>query len=178
MKGLDCKIAESLKKMSKDKNIEVLNRINKAFGDGAIMQLGAEVDRKLDVMTTGSIKIDAATGCGGIPKGCIVELYGKEGSGKTSLAMQIPPSMSPARRTFTVCVLKAMLWYPAIPGRQSDGSRNRTTTVSTMTTIPSIYWSCHQIFPASCRRRGASSPTSTSPPGRGGNGTSWPFMAS
>ncbi|MEA2007080.1 MAG: recombinase RecA [Patescibacteria group bacterium] len=83
--------------MSKQKNQEgeekvvgeVINEIKERFGDGSIMKLG-EV-RKVDVATisTGSPSLDIALGIGGVPRGRIIEVYGPESSGKTTLALHI-----------------------------------------------------------------------------------------
>ena len=64
-----------------------MKSIEKQYGKGAIMRLGDEPDRKIDVIPTGSIALDIALGVGGYPKGRIVEIYGPESSGKTTLAL-------------------------------------------------------------------------------------------
>ncbi len=61
--------------------------IGKRFGPEAIMRLGADTVVKCDVISTGSMSLDAAIGVGGVPKGRIVEFYGPESSGKTTLAL-------------------------------------------------------------------------------------------
>ena len=61
--------------------------IGKRFGPEAIMRLGADTVVKCDVISTGSLSLDSAIGVGGIPKGRIVEFYGPESSGKTTLAL-------------------------------------------------------------------------------------------
>ena len=66
-----------------------LQKIEKDFGKGAIMRLGQNVGLNVDAISTGSISIDAATGIGGLPKGRIVEIYGPESSGKTTLALHV-----------------------------------------------------------------------------------------
>ncbi len=63
--------------------------IEKQFGKGAIMLLGENVDMKVDHIPTGSLGLDLALGIGGVPKGRIVEVYGPESSGKTTLALHI-----------------------------------------------------------------------------------------
>jgi recombination protein RecA len=66
------------------------DQIVKKFGDGSIMKLGDEGTRlDVDVIPTGSLALDAALGIGGIPRGRIVEIFGPESSGKTTLALQI-----------------------------------------------------------------------------------------
>jgi len=71
-----------------DKALEqVLKDIEKQFGTGAIMKLGADDHIKIDVTSSGSIALDVALGVGGFPKGRIVEIYGPESSGKTTIAL-------------------------------------------------------------------------------------------
>ncbi len=66
-----------------------LSGIEKQFGKGAIMKLGTEKAPKMPAISTGSLGIDLALGIGGIPKGRIVEIYGPESSGKTTLTLHI-----------------------------------------------------------------------------------------
>ena len=67
-----------------------LAQIQKQFGQGAIMKMGEGTDIKdLEVISTGSISLDMATGVGGVPKGRIIEIYGPESSGKTTLTLHI-----------------------------------------------------------------------------------------
>jgi len=66
-----------------------LQQIEKQFGKGAIMKLGEEHVLPVDVISTGSIALDLATGVGGVPRGRVVEIYGPESSGKTTLALTI-----------------------------------------------------------------------------------------
>ena len=66
---------------------EALKKIEKEFGKGSIMRLGDEVDRKIEVISSGSIALDKALGVGGYPKGRIIEIYGPESSGKTTFAL-------------------------------------------------------------------------------------------
>ena len=74
---------------NKDKALEqVLADIEKQFGAGAIMKLGSEEHTKIDVTSSGSLSLDIALGVGGFPKGRIIEIYGPESSGKTTIALQ------------------------------------------------------------------------------------------
>ena len=66
-----------------------LAQIEKKFGKGAVMKLGANVTMQVDAIPTGSLGLDLALGIGGVPRGRIVEVYGPESSGKTTLALQI-----------------------------------------------------------------------------------------
>ena len=65
------------------------HQIQKQFGQGAIMRLGENTHMQVEVIPTGSIALDAALGIGGIPRGRIIEIYGAEASGKTTLALHI-----------------------------------------------------------------------------------------
>ena len=64
-----------------------MSKIEKDFGKGSIMRMGDEKIENVDVIPTGSISLDAALGVGGYPKGRIIEIYGPESSGKTTLAI-------------------------------------------------------------------------------------------
>ena len=64
-----------------------LKQIEKQFGKGAIMKLGAESNSNIEVISSGSIALDAALGIGGFPRGRIIEIYGPESSGKTTFAL-------------------------------------------------------------------------------------------
>ncbi|MBQ7523472.1 MAG: recombinase RecA [Oscillospiraceae bacterium] len=67
----------------------VLQQIERNFGAGAVMRLGARPELSVDAIPTGSLALDAALGIGGVPKGRIIEIYGPESSGKTTLALHI-----------------------------------------------------------------------------------------
>jgi recombination protein RecA len=72
----------------REKSLETaLAQIERQFGRGAIMRLGDDTRAPVEVIPTGSISLDAALGIGGLPRGRIVEIYGPESSGKTSLAL-------------------------------------------------------------------------------------------
>lgn len=64
-----------------------MKNIKKKFGDGAVMRLGENSSLKVDSIPTGSLTLDIATGIGGLPRGRIIEIYGPESSGKTTLAL-------------------------------------------------------------------------------------------
>ncbi len=66
-----------------------ITQIEKIFGKGAVMRLGQTTALNVDAISTGSIALDIATGIGGLPKGRIVEIYGPESSGKTTLALHV-----------------------------------------------------------------------------------------
>ena len=74
--------------MDKNKALDAaLSQIERAFGKGSIMRLGATEKLDIDTVSTGSLGLDIALGIGGLPKGRIVEIYGPESSGKTTLAL-------------------------------------------------------------------------------------------
>ena len=85
--------------MAKEKNVEVkdvkreqalndaINQIEKHFGKGSVMKLGDHSSIDVDVIPTGSLSLDIALGVGGYPKGRIIEIYGPESSGKTTLTL-------------------------------------------------------------------------------------------
>ena len=78
------------KSSGKAKALEIATaQIEKRFGKGAIMRLGEGVKQDVDVISTGALSLDIALGVGGVPRGRIVEIYGPEGSGKTTLALHI-----------------------------------------------------------------------------------------
>ena len=66
-----------------------LSQIDKNFGKGTVMRLGDRPEMNVDAIPTGSLALDAALGIGGVPKGRIIEIYGPESSGKTTLALHI-----------------------------------------------------------------------------------------
>lgn len=75
--------------VEKNKALDIaLAQIDKQFGKGSIMLLGQKVGYKVDVISTGSMLIDDALGVGGLPRGRIIEIFGPEASGKTTLALQ------------------------------------------------------------------------------------------
>lgn len=80
--------------MSADKNAEkskalegALSQIERSFGKGSIMRLGQRPKEQVDVISTGSLGLDIGLGIGGLPRGRIIEIYGPESSGKTTLAL-------------------------------------------------------------------------------------------
>ncbi len=66
-----------------------VSRIEKEFGKGSIMKMGEDSTRVMEVIPTGSIELDIALGVGGIPRGRVIEIYGPESSGKTTVALHI-----------------------------------------------------------------------------------------
>ena len=89
-----------------------LAQIEKQFGKGTIMRLGeGEVIEDIQVVSTGSLGLDIALGVGGLPRGRVIEIYGPESSGKTTLTLQVIAEM---QRLGGTCA-----WRPAI----QDGDR-------------------------------------------------------
>jgi recombination protein RecA len=74
----------------RDKNLEMaMEQIERQFGKGAIMRLGTDEIRQIAAIPTGALSLDLALGIGGVPRGRIVEIFGPESSGKTTLALHI-----------------------------------------------------------------------------------------
>ncbi|MCM3637809.1 MULTISPECIES: recombinase RecA [Bacillales] len=66
---------------------QALKQIEKQFGKGSVMKLGEKTDREISTSSTGSLALDAALGVGGYPRGRVIEIYGPESSGKTTVAL-------------------------------------------------------------------------------------------
>jgi recombination protein RecA len=77
-----------------------LSQIERSFGKGSIMRLGEDAKIDIETISTGSVSIDLALGIGGLPKGRIIEIYGPESSGKTTLALQ---TIAQAQKSGGVC---------------------------------------------------------------------------
>ena len=83
-------MADNKKISEKDKALEAaMAQIQKQYGQGAIMKMDDNSHLNVDAISTGSISLDLATGIGGVPKGRIIEIFGPESSGKTTLALHI-----------------------------------------------------------------------------------------
>ncbi|MBY0584318.1 recombinase RecA [Murdochiella sp. Marseille-P8839] len=79
----------NMKQEDKEKALKMaFNKIEKQFGKGAIMKLGEQPVQEIDAIPTGAINLDLALGVGGLPRGRVVEIYGPESSGKTTLALE------------------------------------------------------------------------------------------
>ena len=79
-----------------------LGQIERAFGKGSIMKLGSDVSQNVEAISTGSLGLDLALGIGGLPRGRIIEIYGPESSGKTTLALQV---IAQAQKTGGQCAI-------------------------------------------------------------------------
>lgn len=93
LKVISSSAAEATPKMDENKAKALqaaLSQIEKQFGKGSIMKMGdADVEKGIQVVSTGSLGLDMALGVGGLPRGRIVEIYGPESSGKTTLTLQV-----------------------------------------------------------------------------------------
>ncbi len=87
--------------VDKQKALEAaLGQIERAFGKGSVMRLGADQVVETEVVSTGSLGLDIALGIGGLPRGRVVEVYGPESSGKTTLALHV---IAEAQKTGGTC---------------------------------------------------------------------------
>lgn len=101
MKQNTSKKTESADREFKKKALEVtFSQIDKQYGSGAVMLLGQNSATQVEAISTGSILIDQALGIGGLPKGRIIEIYGPEASGKTTLAMH---TIAQAQKNGGIC---------------------------------------------------------------------------
>lgn len=83
--------------MDKQKALETaLQQLEKQFGKGAVMRLGENAAMNVEAISTGSLSLDVALGIGGVPRGRIIEIYGPESSGKTTIALHIVASAQKA----------------------------------------------------------------------------------
>ncbi len=85
----------------KNKALEAaISQIDENFGKGSVMKLGQKAALDVESISTGSLSLDLALGIGGLPKGRVIEIYGPEGSGKTTLALQV---VAEAQKTGGIC---------------------------------------------------------------------------
>jgi recombination protein RecA len=87
--------------VERDKALEMaMTQIEKQFGKGAIMRMGENIDMQIEAIPTGALSLDIALGIGGLPRGRVVEIYGPESSGKSTLAMHV---VAEAQRNGGIC---------------------------------------------------------------------------
>ena len=85
----------------KNKALEAaISQIDENFGKGSVMKLGQKAAMNIEAISTGSLSLDLALGIGGLPKGRVIEIYGPESSGKTTLALQV---IAEAQKTGGIC---------------------------------------------------------------------------
>ena len=107
----------------KDALATALAQIEKQFGKGAVMKLGDNTAMQVDAISTGSLGLDMALGVGGVPRGRIIEVYGPESSGKTTLALEIGWQ----QREAVTALLEANGWV-GIACRKDYGGNDRAVT--------------------------------------------------
>src|SRR5919109_1399493 len=84
------KSQEGVRTVERDKALEMaLTQIEKQFGKGSIMKLGESTHMRVEAISTGALSLDVALGVGGLPRGRIVEIFGPESSGKSTLALHV-----------------------------------------------------------------------------------------
>ena len=94
LKIIDGNQANGMKNSEREKALEAaLAQIDRAFGKGSAMKLGSREAISIDAVSTGSLGLDIALGIGGLPKGRVIEIYGPESSGKTTLTLQVIAEM-------------------------------------------------------------------------------------
>jgi recombination protein RecA len=90
LKIIDGNQANGMKNSEREKALEAaLAQIDRAFGKGSAMKLGSREAISIDAVSTGSLGLDIALGIGGLPKGRVIEIYGPESSGKTTLTLHV-----------------------------------------------------------------------------------------
>jgi recombination protein RecA len=92
---------QEIENKEKSKALEAaISQIDENFGKGSVMKLGQKAALNVESISTGSLSLDLALGIGGLPKGRVIEIYGPEGSGKTTLALQV---IAEAQKTNGIC---------------------------------------------------------------------------
>ena len=95
-----------MSRSDRDRTLEnTLATLTKRFGDGIIMRLGDAHHMNVDVIPTGALSLDIALGVGGVPRGRVIEIYGPESSGKTTLCQHI---VAEAQKTGGICAFVDM----------------------------------------------------------------------
>ena len=107
-----------------------MSKIEKDFGKGSIMKLGDEHIENVEVIPTGSIALDSALGVGGYPRGRIIEIYGPESSGKTTLAIhaiaEAASRLSSTRSMLSTASMRlSWAWMWTICGYRSPTTASR-----------------------------------------------------
>ncbi len=103
-------------KVERDKALEMaMASIEKQFGKGAVMKMGDKGEMTIEAIPTGALALDLALGVGGLPRGRVVEIYGPESSGKSTLAMH---AVAEAQRNGGICAYidASTRWIPSTRG--------------------------------------------------------------
>ena len=104
-----------------------MDKIEKSFGKGSIMKMGDESVEQVEVIPTGSIGLNVALGVGGYPRGRIIEIYGPESSGKTTLAIH---AIAEAQKAGGIAAfIDACLLYTSGRSRHHPGECHRWLTI-------------------------------------------------
>ena len=112
-------------------------QIEKNYGKGAIMRLGDDIPVNVEAISTGSLSLDLALGIGGVPRGRIVEIYGPESCGKTTLALHVRGLRAEGRRRGGVSSTWSTRWSRPMPAPWAWTS---TTSSSPSRTPASRRW--------------------------------------
>ena len=90
--------------MEKEKALDMaLGQIEKQFGTGSVMKMGEKTSMEIGSISTGALALDIALGIGGLPRGRVVEIFGPEASGKSTLAMHV---VAEAQRNGGICAVR------------------------------------------------------------------------
>ena len=96
---------------NKEKALQAaLGQIERQFGKGTVMRMGDRERVAMPSISTGSLELDVALGIGGLPKGRVVEIYGPESSGKTTLTLQVIAEAQKAGGTCAFVMVKEKRW--------------------------------------------------------------------
>ena len=107
-----------------------LAQVEKSFGKGSAMRLGDRPEQDVEVIPTGSLALDMALGIGGLPKGRIVEIYGPESSGKTTLALHVVANAQKNGGVAAFIDAEHALWLRRAPPPFSSTSFERRSVCS------------------------------------------------
>ena len=92
------KVLNKIDTADKEAKVKALNtalaQLKKEYGEGTIMKLGENANMEVQAVSTGSLSLDMALGIGGVPRGRIIEIFGPESSGKTTVALHIDTFIS------------------------------------------------------------------------------------